>query len=86
MLKIWENSEKICYVRKCFDELLRESKDKAKGWVSKLIESGIEIFSKKVNDSFNCEENDTIPLKLFKCTMEIDKIPIELCQQILFDR
>ena len=74
------------YVRKSFDELLRESKDRAKGWVSKYFEYGIEVFSKRVHDSFNGEEIENIPLKLFKCTMEIEAIPIDLCQQVIHDR
>ena len=74
------------YVRKCFDDLLRETKDRAKGWVSKIFESNVEVFSKKVHDSSEADENDSVPLNLFKCTMEIDEIPIDLCRKIIHDR
>ncbi|KAH0616175.1 hypothetical protein JD844_027108 [Phrynosoma platyrhinos] len=63
------------YIQDCMDDLLKEIKDKFKGWVSCSTSEQAELACKKV-----CEGP---PLRLWKSTIEIAATPEEVLSRIL---
>ncbi|XP_042323848.1 rho GTPase-activating protein 7 isoform X2 [Sceloporus undulatus] len=63
------------YIQDCMDDLLKEIKDKFKGWVSCSTSEQAELACKKV-----CEGP---PLRLWKSTVEIPATPEEVLSRIL---
>uniref|UniRef100_A0ABM5GIC5 Rho GTPase-activating protein 7 n=1 Tax=Pogona vitticeps TaxID=103695 RepID=A0ABM5GIC5_9SAUR len=63
------------YIQDCMDDLLKEIKDKFKGWVSCSTSEQAELACKKVCDG--------PPLRLWKSTIEIPATPEEVLNRIL---
>ncbi|XP_077158178.1 rho GTPase-activating protein 7 isoform X2 [Paroedura picta] len=63
------------YIQDCMDDLLKEIKDKFKGWVNCSTSEQAELAYKKV-----CEGP---PLRLWKSTVEIPAVPKEVLNRIL---
>lgn len=67
------------YIESCIAGLLKEAKDKFKGWVSQpWYDSSVEISYKKVKDGY--------PLRLWRCTVEVDAKPEDVIRRILYER
>ncbi|XP_070553254.1 rho GTPase-activating protein 7-like isoform X2 [Ptychodera flava] len=66
------------YLEECIQGVLKEARDKFKGWVSCPSEEGTELAYKKVGDGH--------PLRLWKCSAEIEAPPTELLNRLLRDR
>ncbi|XP_060102380.1 rho GTPase-activating protein 7 isoform X1 [Heteronotia binoei] len=63
------------YIQDCMDDLLKEVKDKFKGWVNCSTSEQAELACKKV-----CEGP---PLRLWKSTIEIPALPEEVLNRVL---
>ncbi|XP_067993847.1 rho GTPase-activating protein 7 isoform X2 [Melanerpes formicivorus] len=70
-----EPSDYHCYLQDCVDDLLKEMKDKFKGWVSCSTSEQAELAYKKV-----CEGP---PLRLWKTTVEIPALPEDVLNRLL---
>ncbi|XP_054239248.1 rho GTPase-activating protein 7 isoform X1 [Indicator indicator] len=70
-----EPSDYHCYLQDCVDDLLKEMKDKFKGWVSCSTSEQAELAYKKV-----CEGP---PLRLWKSTIEIPAPPEDVLNRLL---
>ncbi|KAG6931657.1 DLC1 Rho GTPase activating protein [Chelydra serpentina] len=70
-----EPSDYHCYLQDCMDDLLKEMKDKFKGWVSYSTSEQAELAYKKV-----CEGP---PLRLWKATIEVPAVPEEVLNRLL---
>ncbi|NXG41737.1 RHG07 protein, partial [Psilopogon haemacephalus] len=70
-----EPSDYHCYLQDCVDDLLKEMKDKFKGWVSCSTAEQAELAYKKV-----CEGP---PLRLWKTCIEIPAPPEEVLNRLL---
>ncbi|XP_050803276.1 rho GTPase-activating protein 7 isoform X3 [Gopherus flavomarginatus] len=70
-----EPSDYHCYLQDCMDDLLKEIKDKFKGWVSYSTSEQAELAYKKV-----CEGP---PLRLWKATIEVPAVPEEVLNRLL---
>ncbi|XP_023239294.1 rho GTPase-activating protein 7-like isoform X1 [Centruroides sculpturatus] len=65
------------YVDNCIQGLLKEARDKFKGWIP-IPQSDVEIAYKKLTDRH--------PLRLWKVSVEVEAPPIELLNRILRER
>ncbi|XP_062991247.1 rho GTPase-activating protein 7 isoform X2 [Elgaria multicarinata webbii] len=63
------------YIQDCMDDLLKEIKDKFKGWVSCSTSEQAELAYKKVSEG--------PPLRLWKSTVEIPAAPEEVLNRVL---
>ncbi|XP_077864300.1 rho GTPase-activating protein 7-like [Saccoglossus kowalevskii] len=73
------NADYKSYIESCVQGLLKEAREKFKGWVScPPMENGTELAYKKVGDGH--------PLRLWKCTVEVEAPPTELLHRILRER
>ncbi|XP_038255217.1 rho GTPase-activating protein 7 isoform X1 [Dermochelys coriacea] len=70
-----EPSDYHCYLQDCMDDLLKEMKDKFKGWVNYSTSEQAELAYKKV-----CEGP---PLRLWKATTEVPAVPEEVLNRLL---
>ncbi|XP_067386751.1 rho GTPase-activating protein 7 isoform X1 [Emydura macquarii macquarii] len=70
-----EPSDYHCYLQDCMDDLLKEMKDKFKGWVSCSTSEQAELAYKKV-----CEGP---PLRLWKATIEVPAVPEDVLNRLL---
>ncbi|KAM6132583.1 LOW QUALITY PROTEIN: rho GTPase-activating protein 7 [Pterocles gutturalis] len=70
-----EPSDYHCYLQDCMDDLLKEMKEKFKGWVSCSTSEQAELAYKKV-----CEGP---PLRLWKTTIEIPAMPEDILNRLL---
>ncbi|XP_053111881.1 rho GTPase-activating protein 7 isoform X3 [Hemicordylus capensis] len=70
-----EPADYHAYIQDCMDDLLKEMKDKFKGWVSCSTSEQAELAYKKA-----CEGP---PLRLWKSTIEIPAVPEEVLNRIL---
>lgn len=70
-----EPSDYHCYLQDCVDDLLKEMKEKFKGWVSCSTSEQAELAYKKA-----CEGP---PLRLWKTTIEIAATPEEVLNRLL---
>ncbi|XP_065552901.1 rho GTPase-activating protein 7 isoform X2 [Lathamus discolor] len=70
-----EPTDYHCYLQDCMDDLLKEMKEKFKGWVSCSTAEQAELAYKKV-----CEGP---PLRLWKTTIEIPATPEDVLNRIL---
>ncbi|NXE31193.1 RHG07 protein, partial [Ptilorrhoa leucosticta] len=70
-----EPSDYHCYLQDCVDDLLKEMKEKFKGWVSCSTSEQAELAYKKV-----CEGP---PLRLWKTTIEISATPEDVLNRLL---
>ncbi|XP_053921255.1 rho GTPase-activating protein 7 isoform X1 [Cuculus canorus] len=70
-----EPSDYHCYLQDCVDDLLKEMKEKFKGWVSCSTSEQAELAYKKV-----CEGP---PLRLWKTTIEIPATPEDVLNRLL---
>ncbi|XP_062431609.1 rho GTPase-activating protein 7 isoform X2 [Rhea pennata] len=70
-----EPSDYHCYLQDCMDDLLKEMKEKFKGWLSCSTSEQAELAYKKV-----CEGP---PLRLWKTTIEIPATPEEVLNRLL---
>ncbi|KAB7497675.1 Alpha-L-fucosidase, partial [Armadillidium nasatum] len=69
----------IAYMRACIDSLLRESKDKARGWMHiNYPDPVVEVCYRKVGDGH--------PLRLWKVTTDVEAPPTELLNRVLRER
>ncbi|XP_071787693.1 rho GTPase-activating protein 7-like isoform X3 [Asterias amurensis] len=66
------------YLESCLQGLLKESRDKFKGWVICPAVDGVEVAFKKVGDGH--------PLRLWKCTVDIGAPPADILQRVLKER
>lgn len=67
------------YIESCIAGLLKEAKDKFKGWVSHpWYDSSVEISYKKVKDGY--------PLRLWRCVVEVNAKPEDIIRRILYER
>ncbi|XP_022788234.1 stAR-related lipid transfer protein 13-like isoform X4 [Stylophora pistillata] len=67
------------YIESCIAGLLKEAKDKFKGWVSHpWYDSSVEISYKKVKDGY--------PLRLWRCVVEVNAEPEDIIRRILYER
>ncbi|XP_078369668.1 stAR-related lipid transfer protein 13-like isoform X8 [Oculina patagonica] len=67
------------YIESCIAGLLKEAKDKFKGWVSQpWYDSSVEISYKKVKDGY--------PLRLWRCVVEVNASPDDVIRRILYER
>ncbi|XP_078073630.1 rho GTPase-activating protein 7 isoform X2 [Mustelus asterias] len=73
-----ESSDFRAHLQNCIDVLLKEAKDKFKGWVSCSTSESAELAYKKVCDG--------PPLKLWKACIEIPAAPEDVLWRILRDR
>lgn len=63
----------------CIQGLLKEARDKFRGWVScPLPNLDVDLAYKKVGDGH--------PLRLWKCTVDVEAPPTEVLNRILHDR
>ncbi|ESP02126.1 hypothetical protein LOTGIDRAFT_111575, partial [Lottia gigantea] len=58
--------------------LLKESHEKNRGWVSSIIQNGVDISFKK--------SHDTHPLREWKATVDIEAPPVEVLNRLLHER
>ncbi|XP_064005401.1 rho GTPase-activating protein 7 isoform X2 [Pogoniulus pusillus] len=70
-----EPSDYHCYLQDCVDDLLKEMKEKFKGWVSCSTAEQAELAYKKV-----CEGP---PLRLWKASIEIPALPEDVLNRLL---
>nr|XP_014424200.1 rho GTPase-activating protein 7 isoform X2 [Pelodiscus sinensis] len=70
-----EPSDYHCYLQDCMDDLLKEMKDKFKGWVSCSTSEQADLAYKKV-----CEGP---PLRLWKATIEVPAVPEDVLNRLL---
>ncbi|XP_010218866.1 PREDICTED: rho GTPase-activating protein 7 isoform X1 [Tinamus guttatus] len=70
-----EPSDYHCYLQDCMDDLLKEMKEKFKGWLSCSTSEQADLAYKKV-----CEGP---PLRLWKTTIEIPATPEEVLNRVL---
>ncbi|XP_060134798.1 rho GTPase-activating protein 7 isoform X2 [Zootoca vivipara] len=63
------------YIQDCMDDLLKEIKDKFKGWVNCSTSEEAELAYKKVSEG--------PPLRLWKSTVEIPAVPEEILNRLL---
>ncbi|XP_061441364.1 rho GTPase-activating protein 7 isoform X3 [Rhineura floridana] len=63
------------YIQDCMDDLLKEIKDKFKGWVNCSTSEQAELAYKKVSEG--------PPLRLWKSTVEIPAVPEEILNRLL---
>ncbi|XP_029443052.1 rho GTPase-activating protein 7 isoform X1 [Rhinatrema bivittatum] len=70
-----EPSNYNAYLQQCIDSLLKEAKDKFRGWLSYSTSEPAELAYKKV-----CEGP---PLRLWKSTIEIPAVPEEVLSRLL---
>ncbi|KAL5011439.1 hypothetical protein ScPMuIL_009990 [Solemya velum] len=68
----------MSYVNSCIQGLLKESREKFRGWVNAQISSEVELAYKKVVDSH--------PLRLWKCAVEVEAPPNEVLERVLNER
>ncbi|KAJ7356191.1 Dynein light chain Tctex-type [Desmophyllum pertusum] len=67
------------YIESCIAGLLKEAKDKFKGWVSQpWYDGSVEISYKKVKDGY--------PLRLWRCVVEVNASPDDVIRRILYER
>ncbi|XP_064637812.1 uncharacterized protein LOC135494012 isoform X2 [Lineus longissimus] len=66
------------YIETCVQGILKESRDKFKGWVSVSPHNGVDIAYKKLGDGH--------PLRLWKCGVEVEAPPVEVLNRILRER
>ncbi|CAH1267753.1 DLC1 [Branchiostoma lanceolatum] len=76
--KFDESSDWHNYIENCIQGLLKESRDKFKGWVSVSCPNDVELTYKKVGDGH--------PLRLWKCAVEVEAPPVELLNRVLRER
>ncbi|XP_077984954.1 rho GTPase-activating protein 7-like isoform X2 [Glandiceps talaboti] len=62
----------------CIQGILKEARDKFKGWVSCPSVEGTDLAYKKVGDGH--------PLRLWKCSVEVEAPPAELLHRVLRER
>ncbi|XP_030836720.1 rho GTPase-activating protein 7 isoform X2 [Strongylocentrotus purpuratus] len=73
-----ESGDYKSYLESCIQGLLKESREKFKGWVSCPPVDKVEVAYKKVGDGH--------PLRLWKCTTEIKAPPSVILQRVLRER
>ncbi|XP_072171214.1 rho GTPase-activating protein 7-like [Diadema setosum] len=73
-----ESGDYKSYLESCIGGLLKESREKFKGWVSCPAVDKVEVSYKKVGDGH--------PLRLWKCTTEIEAPPSVILQRVLRER
>ncbi|XP_052792367.1 uncharacterized protein LOC128226503 isoform X2 [Mya arenaria] len=66
------------HIDACIQGLLKESREKFRGWVSSPSGKDVDLAFKKVGDGH--------PLRLWKCTVDIEAPPEEVLNKILHDR
>ncbi|XP_015765354.1 PREDICTED: stAR-related lipid transfer protein 13-like isoform X1 [Acropora digitifera] len=67
------------YIQSCIAGLFKEAKDKYKGWLSQpWYDNSVEISCKKVKDGY--------PLRLWRCTVEVNAKPEDVVRRILYER
>ncbi|XP_078685026.1 rho GTPase-activating protein 7-like isoform X2 [Branchiostoma floridae x Branchiostoma belcheri] len=76
--KFDESSDWHNYIENCIQGLLKESRDKFRGWVSVSCPNDVELTYKKVGDGH--------PLRLWKCAVEVEAPPVELLNRVLRER
>ncbi|XP_023932336.1 rho GTPase-activating protein 7 [Lingula anatina] len=71
-------SNHTTYIDSCIQGLLRESRDKFKGWEVMTTNESVEVAYKKVGDGH--------PLRLFKAAVDVEAPPIEVLNRVLRER
>ncbi|XP_074651788.1 rho GTPase-activating protein 7-like isoform X2 [Tubulanus polymorphus] len=66
------------YIESCIQGVLKESREKFKGWVSIPSETDVDLSYKKVGDGH--------PLRLWKCALDVPAPPIEVLNRVLRER
>ncbi|KAK3599497.1 hypothetical protein CHS0354_006631 [Potamilus streckersoni] len=66
------------YIESCIQGLLKESRDKFRGWVSCQLHGECDVSYKKVGDGH--------PLRLWKATIEVEAPPMEVMTRVLNER
>ncbi|KYO46035.1 hypothetical protein Y1Q_0021618 [Alligator mississippiensis] len=70
-----ESSDYHCYLQDCMDDLLKDMKEKFKGWVNCSTSEQAELAYKKVSNG--------PPLRLWKSTIEVPAMPEEILNRLL---
>ncbi|XP_022086874.1 stAR-related lipid transfer protein 13-like isoform X3 [Acanthaster planci] len=73
-----EQGDYMSHMESCLQGLLKESRDKFKGWVVCPAVDGVDVAYKKVGDGH--------PLRLWKCSVEIGAPPADILQRVLRER
>ncbi|XP_041469965.1 rho GTPase-activating protein 7-like isoform X3 [Lytechinus variegatus] len=73
-----ESGDYKSYLESCIQGLLKESREKFKGWVTCSPVDKVEVAYKKVGDGH--------PLRLWKCTTDIEAPPSVILQRVLRER
>lgn len=68
----------VTYLNGCIDALLKEHRERWRGWLIEGCHEGVEMSSKKVNDGH--------PLKLWRLWTDVEAPPNELLLRLLRDR
>lgn len=66
------------HIDSCIQGLLKESREKFRGWVSIPVHIDVDVSYKKVGDGH--------PLRLWKCTVDVEAPPTEVLNRVLHDR
>lgn len=74
------NQGYTAYIEACIQGLLKESREKFRGWVSEKMPADCEI------DVSNKKVGDGHPLRLWKCSVEVEAPPSEVLNRVLNDR
>ena len=61
-----------------FITFIQESRDKFRGWVSVSVSSDVDVSYKKVGDGH--------PLRLWRCTVDVEAPPNEVLNRVLSER
>ncbi|XP_038056536.1 rho GTPase-activating protein 7-like isoform X2 [Patiria miniata] len=73
-----EPGDYMSHMESCLQGLLKESRDKFKGWVTCPAVDNVDVAYKKVGDGH--------PLRLWKCTVDIGAPPADILQRVLRER
>ncbi|XP_033101300.1 rho GTPase-activating protein 7-like isoform X2 [Anneissia japonica] len=76
--KFDETADYNSYLESCIQGVLKESREKFKGWIPCTPLEGVDVAFKKVGDEH--------PLRLWKCSVEVEAPPLELLHRILNER
>ncbi|KAL4230817.1 Dynein light chain Tctex-type [Mactra antiquata] len=68
----------MAHIESCIQGLLKESREKFRGWVSVSVLNDVDVSYKKVGDGH--------PLRLWKCTVDVEAPPNEVLNRVLNDR
>ncbi|XP_071951332.1 rho GTPase-activating protein 7-like isoform X2 [Antedon mediterranea] len=76
--KFDETADYNSYMESCIQGVLKESREKFKGWIPCAPVEGVDVAFKKVGDEH--------PLRLWKCSLEVEAPPLELLHRIINER